>query len=269
MNLKYEITLNVDNDWKMNRHHFHDEFEILLSLSDAGHVFIEDKVYPLRKGSLLLIKDTILHRTIVDSSNTYERYVIHFSSETLERISSKKTSLHTIFSSLNMCIQLDDSEFSEILSIIKLIEPSKTKEFGNDILNHTYFIQMIVKISQLVRSKETYQEYTTADINKIEPVLAFLKENLHLKLSLDDIADNFFISKYHLCHQFKQYTGFTINEFIINSRIIQAKKYLREGLSVQEAGELSGFNNNSHFIRTFSKLAGISPGKYSREYKLM
>lgn len=268
MNLKYEVTLNVDNDWKMNRHHFHDEFEILLSLCDAGHVFIEDKVYPLRKGSLLLIKDTILHRTIVDSSNTYERYVIHFSSETLERISSKKTSLYSIFSNLNMCIQLDDREYKEILAIMKQFHLKKIPSFGNDILNDTYFIQMIVKIAQLLMSQDSKQEYTTADISKIEPILAFLKKNLHLKLSLDNIADIFFISKYHLCHQFKQYTGFTINEFIINSRIIQAKKYLREGLPVQQAGELSGFNNNSHFIRTFSKLTGVSPGKYSREYKI-
>ena len=49
MNLKYEVTLNVDNEWKMNRHHFHDEFEILLSLSDAGHVLLKIKSIPWEK----------------------------------------------------------------------------------------------------------------------------------------------------------------------------------------------------------------------------
>lgn len=268
MNLKYNVTLNTDSRWSMSKHHFHDEFEILLSLSDAGHVFIEDKIYPLKKGTLLLIKDTTLHKTIVESSHTYERYVIHFSNSTLERISTKNTALSSFFSDLNTCLQLSNDEFIFFISKIKKVQTCNSQEFGDDILNNTYFIQLLIEIARLIISNENTQQYNTSDFSKIEPILEFLKNNLHKKLSLDDIARNFYISKYHLCHKFKEYTGFTINEYLINSRIIHAKKYLREGISVQEAGEKSGFNNNSHFIRTFSKLSGISPGKYSKKYKL-
>lgn len=252
----------------MSKHHFHDEYEILLSLSDAGYVFIEDKIYPLKKGTLLVIKDTTLHKTIVESSNKYERYVMHFSSNTLEQISTKNTALSSFFSDLNFCMQLDNNKYELFISIVKKIHDSDSQEFGADILSNTYFIQLLIEIARLSISNVNTQPFNTSDFSKIEPVLEFLKSNLHNKLSLNDIARNFYVSKYHLCHQFKEYTGFTINEYLINSRIIQAKKYLREGLSVQEAGEKSGFNDNSHFIRTFSKLSGISPGKYSREYKL-
>ena len=39
------------------------------------------------------------------------------------------------------------------------------------------------------------------------------------------------------------------------------------GYSVQEAGEMSGFSDNSHFIRTFGHLTGLTPGKYAKEYQ--
>ena len=47
----------------------------------------------------------------------------------------------------------------------------------------------------------------------------------------------------------------------------KARQLLKEGVSVQQAGELSGFSDNSHFIRTFGHLTGTSPGRYAREHQ--
>ena len=55
-------------------------------------------------------------------------------------------------------------------------------------------------------------------------------------------------------------------EYIIYSRVIRARQLIKEVVSVQQAGELSGFSDNSHFIRTFGHLTGTSPGRYAREY---
>ena len=48
--------------------------------------------------------------------------------------------------------------------------------------------------------------------------------------------------------------------------MLKARQLLKEGVSVQQAGELSGFSDNSHFIRTFGHLTGTSPGRYAREH---
>jgi AraC-like DNA-binding protein len=56
-------------------------------------------------------------------------------------------------------------------------------------------------------------------------------------------------------------------EYIIYSRVLQARQLLQKGVSVQQAGELSGFSDNSHFIRTFGHLTGLTPGKYAKEYQ--
>ncbi len=85
-------------------------------------------------------------------------------------------------------------------------------------------------------------------------------------LNLDMLSSEFFISKSHLCRIFKDATGFSVASYISNSRIIKACTLLRNGVSVQDAGERVGFNNNAHFICVFKQEIGIPPGKYARHY---
>jgi YesN/AraC family two-component response regulator len=67
-----------------------------------------------------------------------------------------------------------------------------------------------------------------------------------------------------LGHIFKKATGFSVNEYIINCRIIKARELLKENLPVSKTGEMVGYCNVSHFIRTFSKLTGLSPKQYAK-----
>ena len=99
------------------------------------------------------------------------------------------------------------------------------------------------------------------------PILDYIRDNLSEPLSLDQIASQFFISKHYLCRVFKAATGFSVMEYIIYSRVLRARQLLQEGTSVQQAGELSGFSDNSHFIRTFGHLTGVTPGRYAKEYQ--
>ena len=105
------------------------------------------------------------------------------------------------------------------------------------------------------------------DFLRVSPILDYIRDNLAEPLTLDQIAGQFYISKHYLCRIFKAATGFSVMEYIIYSRVLRARQLLQEGCSVQEAGELSGFSDNSHFIRTFGHLTGLTPGRYAKEYQ--
>ena len=79
---------------------------------------------------------------------------------------------------------------------------------------------------------------------------------------MDALAREIGMSKFHLCKIFKAKTGTTINKYIVTRRIAEAKQLLLRGIPVTETCYLSGFNDLSHFIRTFHNAVGVSPGKY-------
>jgi len=267
MNIDYEIKLNQDNDWNMKKHHFHENYEILLSLTNSGSIFLENNVYNIKRGTLILIKNTSLHRTMVDKKNLYKRYIIHFPESTLSEISSKKTDLLSKFCGDDICIQLSEKQLEKTILIIEKITNTEPEKFGSDVLKDITFVELLIIITNFFNNNTNKNSTSNFKFNKVYPIIKYIERNIEGDLSLDSISDNFYISKYHLCRIFKESTGFTLREYIINTRILKSCTFLRKGCNVQTAGELAGFNNNSHFIRTFSKLKGISPGQYMKKYK--
>ena len=73
-----------------------------------------------------------------------------------------------------------------------------------------------------------------------------------------------YTSIHYFSRQFKKETGITLGDYIVRCRLKKAQELLECGCSVQKAAEVSGFGNYAHFIRTFTRHTGISPGKYGR-----
>jgi len=267
MNFEYTIKLNKDNEWSMSKHHFHDKYELLLSLSDAGSLFAGGKLYPLKRGSLILLKDTTLHRTIADYCDLYERYVVHFSRDVLRAVSTPRTDFLTAIGRYSQCVQLDQEELESLMKLLKKCCSIECDYFGCDVKRDIAFLELMLKVSDYIGNKEHVDSFNNTGFNKISPLIEYINDNIGEEINLDLLADRFFMSKYHLSRTFKSATGFTIMDYIINSRVLKARELLRKGYNVQQAGEMSGFNNNAHFIRTFGKLTGTSPGKYMKRYR--
>ena len=67
-----------------------------------------------------------------------------------------------------------------------------------------------------------------------------------------------------LIRLFKEEIGMTPNEYIILSRIMRSREYLARGYSVIKVCEMVGYADESHFIRTFKKIMGITPKQYGK-----
>jgi len=87
----------------------------------------------------------------------------------------------------------------------------------------------------------------------------YIMKNLKNELSLDTIATNFFMSKYYMCHLFRDETGMTIKNYINLQRISRARELLLSGLTPADIPKLCGYNDYSTFYRTFKKFTGYSP----------
>lgn len=97
-----------------------------------------------------------------------------------------------------------------------------------------------------------------------------LREQLELypeiPCRIEDMAALTFTSKYNLIRSFKQEVGLTPHQFQIQNRVRKAQKLLNGSASVAEVALATGFFDQSHFIRCFEKIVGLTPTEYKRAY---
>ncbi len=266
MQLNYELEKNIHSFQQISEPHFHDSYEVLLCLSDGGRFHIQDNEYPLCRGMLFLLPPKVTHRCIVDIAS-YERYILHFSAEALWMLSSSQTHLQPLFDSCNYYSVLSPEQFEELSALMEKCR-EETTEFGSDLQRNIVFMEIILKIGRIIQKAIPQPPpHPSKKFARIMPLIEYIHDHHTEEITLDMLSQQFFISKYYLCHQFKELTGFGVGAYLVNYRIRQACVLLRGGTSVQEAGERVGFKNNAHFIRSFGQIIGVSPGKYVKSLR--
>lgn len=98
---------------------------------------------------------------------------------------------------------------------------------------------------------------------RIRKILDYIHENFQQDISLETVADTFWIHKVYLAKIFKQETGKSVNEYIRSFRLDKAKELLlRENIKISEVVTATGFNNPQSFYTLFKKYVGMKPGEY-------
>jgi AraC-like DNA-binding protein len=99
-------------------------------------------------------------------------------------------------------------------------------------------------------------------IQKVEKVIDHMTYHYDKKISLKDYAQIINISVPYLCVIFKEVTGKSPVEYVINIRINKAKELLSDGCSVTEVSSAIGFNDIYYFSKCFKRHTGINPSLY-------
>lgn len=249
----------------MDRPHFHEDTEITLCTSGEGVFFLEPEIYPMHRGQLFLILPATLHRSV--ASDAYRSRVLRIPNGLLEEISTPQSNFANFTNDhAKVQITLDETQTEELEAMYDKLESPNSRQFGGDTQRFILLLNFLVKTFSYFATNESAPPKINTDLANMKPVLKYIQAHLTEPLMLDSIAAHFFISKFSLCHNFKLATGFSVRDYIIHCRILRARELLRNGMRVQETGEMVGFGNNEHFIRTFKKLTGVSPKRYAKEY---
>ena len=96
--------------------------------------------------------------------------------------------------------------------------------------------------------------------------LAFISDNCERKLTIDEVADEIFVSPSSVRALLRSETGMGFKEYHTLSRIRRARMALRESsLSMGELAASLGFRDASHFSKTFRKVVGKTPTQYREQ----
>lgn len=250
--------------------HHHDFYEVYFLISGEVTYLIEGKQYDLEAGDVVLINTKELHQAVIHEGNaSYERIVLWINKAYLESFSTTESHLTQCFEAATRenVIHTDfDSRrvISELLNKILAME-SFTGVCG-DLLSEAYFVEVLVKLNNMTHSKPQIAAQETAKNRLINDMIDYIEEHLTEKITVDQLSEQFYLSKYHLLREFKKYVGVNIHKYIVLKRLIRAKALILENRPITEVAELAGFGDYTHFFRAFKSAYDLTPKQF---YEMM
>jgi len=138
--------------------------------------------------------------------------------------------------------------------------------------NGTWFIEHVMKLfaNYFIRHYSNYGDLInnvklSSIISREELTIIndYIDENLSEAISIEDLASELNISKFHFLNEFKKFTGMTPYQHLLNRRIDEAKtRLLDKDKKITTIALELGFSDSSHFSRTFKKVTGTSPRSF-------
>ena len=108
---------------------------------------------------------------------------------------------------------------------------------------------------------------TTLKKQNLDPIRNYLDKHYTEKVSLDALADQFFISKFYLTRVLKEQYGASINTYVLNLRITKAKQMLRfTDKKLEDIGYQCGLGAPHYFSRIFKQIEGITPSEFREKW---
>ena len=112
-------------------------------------------------------------------------------------------------------------------------------------IEYATFLELMTSINKLyISNNSPIQKHTTYQYNEqVEQILKYINQNITDDITIEYLANHFFLSKSYICRIFKSATGTTINKYLSARRISIAKSMLSDGLNVNDVCEKCGFND--------------------------
>lgn len=246
--------------------HQHDFYEVYFFISGNVEYNVEGKSYHLKKGDILLINPLELHHPRISADqHSYERIVLWIDKNYLSLLCSNETSLTRCFDSSNPdhtnLLRLSQSQQDFISQkLFELLKESGEKNYGSELACKAALTRFLVELNRISLSYESRNEKPVSPL--VSSVLEYINNHYCEKLSLSDLADEFFVSKYYLSHIFNSVVGTSLHRYITLKRLIHAKQMLSSGIRPTSAAHNCGFNDYAGFYRAFVAEFGVTPKEY-------
>lgn len=240
-------------------YHYHDFHKIIVFISGKVTYHIEGKAYHLKPRDILLVSQGAIHKPEIDPSVPYERYIFWIRDD----LSCQE--LNTCFQKANdrsfNLVRADSSLQERLKDLLPEIEQTlQNKHFGDTVLRNALFTQFMIYINRIfLRTSSSPDKKTYSSDTQVEQLLKYINRNLSENLSIDQLANRFFFSKYHMMRKFKNETGYTIHNYITSKRLLMARSLISQGMPVMKAAQASGFHDYTTFVRAYKKQFGKAP----------
>jgi len=261
----YHCVSRRDAVIQLHNHPFH---EILYIRNGADVEYIVDSNrYFLQEGDVLFIPPGASHSPLLSPSkeDTYEREILWLSSEFVNTLSGQYSLTRLNVENCGLLLRTSGTEQKLISEHFhKGVIEAEAQEDGWEISLIGNTLQLLALICRSLNHADSKSSPSSEKGELIDNIMMYIKENLHNKITLKDVAKQFYISESTLSHLFQNRMGVSFYRMVTQSRLLKAKALLLEHLSTEEISRIVGYENYSTFYRAFYQEFGISPGNYRK-----
>lgn len=266
LNEQFRLFHLKDQTRKEFSYHYHDFHKVVIFISGKAAYHIEGKAYQLKPWDILLVNRHAIHRSEIDPSVPYERFILWIQNDIpwqeLLKCFQKANDRSYNLVRLNSALQ---EKMKDIL--FELENSAKSDEYGKEILTQSLFLQFMVYLNRIFLEKQyIFDKKSYTFDSQIASILQYINHNLKEDLSVETLSARYYVSKYHLMRKFKQETGYTLHNYIVNKRLLMARTLISNGMPVTKAAQESGFAEYSTFSRAYRKQFKTNPSEELPHY---
>ena len=255
----FDIDTDIIRSGKQTmRKHCHNHFEIYFITKGNCCYFIENKVYHMIPGDIILIPEGIMHNTQYQNT-VYSRKLISCSEYFIpDSVKPMLPSLMHLYRNPDIADSINDI-FNKIEEEYYHID-----ELSEDIFkcytNMLFFL--LARHPNMSIPQDDEKHY-------IDDAIEYLQNNYTKNITLPDISARYFVSPEHFSRVFKKKTGFNVSEYINVLRLQKAENMLKQlnAAPITEIAEDCGFNDSNYFSLKFKELYGMPPKRFQTIHK--
>ena len=252
--------------------HCHDFYEFYVHYRGGLYYFANDSVMPMRNNQLIIMPPFHMHglfgeTTLID----YERAYLYITPTMLSTLGGQHIDLTRFFAAKTdkgqYQFEISDRDAAAFKKLViemeeNLREPSPVTQFSN-------YASLVRCMDIMVQAAQTSREIIVPPVahDAILEVVLYINEHFTTPIRLEDLARRFGVSVSFLSHGFVRYTGKSVYSYVLYRRVQMAKEMIYSEMPLNDIAYQCGFNDYSSFMRSFNKIAGMSPHNYRKQVK--
>ena len=272
----------------MRSRHVHETIELHFILEGQRLMFVDRETYRLSPHSAIVVNHNLIHKTSTAPGfpPDHHNFILQLDRSRFDQILrvAGLRGFDDFGERFNGVATFNESEWRLILAVISefkaMCEEDKMGAAVSMEDAHAFLYLQALELASIFAKARRRLLHAELEANqkvvpetvvktgvhqKVHEVALYLQTHIHESVSLEELAQRFFMRRSYLTRSFRNVTGFSVVEYMTYIRIQKAQQLLRESdRSITEIADLCGFGNITYFEKVFKTTTGHTPVQYRK-----